>query len=284
MKKKLHKYVPYLVGTCLLAMVACGSDDDDNGSGRPGGGGGGTTGAPDEQQETIGTYRATLAPIPLNTTASGNPTGRLDVVIEGDEFKATMNMEGVPASIVHAQHIMLGTSCPTEANDVNNDSFIDIFEGIPNYGLALIPLDGDLEDQDDGKEGFPRASADGSYTWTKTASLSRMIADLQDADVDPEDALGKLSGNELNLAGKVVIVHGVREDANLPDSVRTIDDFRSHESLPIACGVIERVQQEEGGTTGGDDTTTTGGDTGGTNGNGGSNGNGGPNGNGDNQQ
>lgn len=265
MKRKMHKLVPYLIGTCLLAMVACGSDDDDNGSGTRGGGGG-TTGTPDEQQETVGTYRATLAPIPLNTAVAGNPRGNLDVVIAGDEFKATMKMEGVPGSVVHAQHIMIGTSCPTETNDINNDTFIDVIEGVPNYGLALIPLDGDLEDQDDGKEGFPRASADGTYTWTETASLSRMIADLQDADIDVEDGLTKLQGEDLALDGKVVIVHGVREDANLPDSVGTIDDYRNHQSLPIACGVIERVQPEEDNPTTGDTGTPTTGNGGETNG------------------
>lgn len=258
MKKKMHKYVPYLVGTCLLTMVACGSDDDDNGSGS----------RPQEQQETVGTYKATLAPIPLNTTVAGNPTGTLDVVIEGDEFKATMNMQGVPGNVVHAQHITVGSSCPTATNDVNNDSYVDVLEGAPNYGLILIPLDGDLEDQDDGENGFPRANSGGSYTWSKTASLSRMIADLQDADVDLEDGLTKLNGSDLNLAGKVVIVHGVNSNSNLPDSVATLDDFRNHQSLPIACGVIERVAEEDDGGTTGETTTgeTTGETTGDTTG------------------
>ena len=261
MKKRMHKLVPYLVGTCLLTMVACGSDDDDNG--------GGSSPGPQEQQETVGTYKAPLAPVPLNTSVGGNPTGTLDVVIEGDEFKATMNMQGVPGSIAHAQHIMIGTSCPTDTNDVNNDNFVDVLEGVPNYGLILIPLDGDLEDQDDGQTGFPRANSAGTYTWTKTASLSRMIADLQDADVDLEDALGKLNGSDLNLAGKVVIVHGVPTNSNLPDSVATIDDYQSHQSLPIACGVIQRVEEDTtttGQTTGETTAATTGETTGATTG------------------
>ena len=261
MKKRMDKYLPYVLGTCLLAVVACGSDDDDSGSGRAGGGG------PQQQQETEGTYRATLAPIPLNNSVAGNPTGQLEVVIEGDEVKATMNMSGVPGGIRHAQHIMLGTSCPTASNDANQDNFVDVLEGVPNYGLILIPLDGDLEDQDDGASGFPLANSAGTYSYSRTGSLTRMLADLQDADVDLEDGLGKLDGNDLNLEGKVVIVHGVNPTSNLPDSVATIDDFRSHQSLPIACGVIERVEEDTtttGTTTAGTTDTTTAGTTTGT--------------------
>lgn len=237
MKKKMNNYMPYVLGTCLLAVVACGSDDDDSGSG--------TTNRPQQQQETPGTYKATLAPIPLNSAVAGNPTGTLDVVIEGDEFNATMKMTGVPGSMRHAQHIMIGTSCPTASNDVNSDNFVDVLEGVPNYGLILIPLDGNLEDQDDGASGFPFANAAGSYTWTKTASLSRMIADLQDADLDLEDGLGKLDGSDLNLEGKVVLVHGVKQTSNLPSTVATLDDFQNYESLPIACGKIERVAEQQ---------------------------------------
>lgn len=237
MKKKMNNYMPYVLGTCLLAVVACGSDDDDSGSG--------TVNVPQEQQETPGIYKATLAPIPLNSAVAGSPTGTLDVVIEGDEFNATMKMTGVAGSMRHAQHIMIGTSCPTASNDVNNDNYVDVLEGVPNYGLILIPLDGNLEDQDDGASGFPIANAAGSYSWTKTASLSRMIADLQDADLDLEDGLGKLDGSELNLEGKVVIVHGVKQTSNLPSTVATLDDFKNFESLPIACGKIERVSEQQ---------------------------------------
>lgn len=238
MKKKMNNYMPFVLGTCLLAVVACGSDDDDSGSGT-------AANPPQQQQETPGTYKATLAPIPLNSTVAGNPTGTLDVVIEGDEFNATMKMTGVPGSMRHAQHIMIGTSCPTASNDVNSDNFIDVLEGVPNYGLILIPLDGNLEDQDDGASGFPFANAAGSYTWTKTASLSRMITDLQDADLDLEDGLGKLDGSDLNLEGKVVLVHGAKQTSNLPSTVATLDDFKNYESLPIACGKIERVAEQQ---------------------------------------
>lgn len=263
MKKKSNKFLPYLVGTCLLAVVACGSDDDDNGSGTVGGG----PNPPQEQQENVGTYRATINPIPLNTAVSGNPTGTFEMVIEGDEVKATVNMQGVPSGVVHAQHIMIGDSCPTEANNVgNNDEYIDVIEGATSYKTILIPLDGDLEDQEDGREGFPRASADGTYQYSKTGSLSKMIADLRDdrddlEDIvdevtDVEDLYAKLESDELNLEGKVIVIHGVKEDANLPDSVRTIEGFRSHQSLPIACGVIQRVAEETTDETTTSDTTT----------------------------
>lgn len=61
-KSKLEKFTPFVIGTCMLSLVAaCGSDDDDSGSG---------TGA-DEQQERPqeGQYRVVLSPV--NTNVAG---------------------------------------------------------------------------------------------------------------------------------------------------------------------------------------------------------------------
>lgn len=84
---------------------------------------------------------------------------------------------------------------------------------------------------------------------------------LTSPDSDPNDGIGKLPANTDSIGfdgARVVEIHGVAANANLPDSVISADPNNSpEEELPIACGVLRR----SGGATGG-----TGGTTGGTGG------------------
>lgn len=164
-------------------------------------------------------------------------------------------MIGTPASITHVQHIHSLSACPTMARDVNADGFLDVVEGVPDYGPILIPLDGDLNSQAGGTATNPMANRSGVYSYSETASLARMLADLQAPDVDTTDVVIKLQpGEDLNLAGKHFVVHGVPASTNLPDSVASIHGLPGEATLPIACGTITRVT--DGGTTTGGTATT----------------------------
>ena len=258
-RSRLEKFLPVVLSAVMLTFVAaCGSDDDDDS-----GGGITTTTQPEqpeeEQQPDEGTFRAELQP--LNSSVGGNTVGTAKITVVGDELKFDMVVNGAPANITHIQHIHAGTACPTSAEDVNGDGFVDVLEGLPRYGAILIPLDGDLETQEGGTASNPSANATGTYRYTERASLTRMLADLRAPDTDTTDAVIKLEpGQPLNLASRHVVVHGIPATPPLPATVGTIHDAPSNATLPIACGLITRVP--EGGTTG----ETTGGTTGGTTG------------------
>jgi hypothetical protein len=269
---KLKAMTPLLVGTCMLTLaVSCGNDDDSSsGIGQQ------------QQQEDQGIYRARLTP--LNTASSGNPSGNATITILGDEVLANVIMEGVSPG-KHLQHVHLAGTCPTETQDANGDGLVDVVEAVSAAGPILIPLDGNIEAQNSGSNGYPSAGSDGRYVWTKRGSLARLIADLRAEDTNTEDSLVKLpEGQELNLAGRVVVIHGVSANSNLPETVQTINGLPAYETLPIACGVLERVGEDQedeetngtngttgtpgttgtNGTTGTDGTTGTNGTTGGT--------------------
>lgn len=223
------KILPFALSLTLMGgVVSCGSDDDDDDDGV----------APQLQQED-GTFRASLSP--LNSSVSGNTGGTAEFMIDGDTFKATVMVNGAPMAL-HAQHIHAGSACPTMADDANGDGFLDVVEGVPVYGPILIPLDGDLSSQDAGGSDFPSGR---SYTYEQTTSYAAMLGDLNLPDPNPEDAVTKLGGSLLNLEGRHVIIHGVMESADLPDSVASIADLPNFVTLPIACGVIERATAEE---------------------------------------
>lgn len=235
-----------LVGACLLGVVACGSDDDND-----------DVVIQQEQQQDEGTYRAVLSP--LNTSVAGETAGTVEVVISGDNVSVKSSVTGSPRGVKHRQNIMVGSACPTA--DTNADTFIDIPETVATTGQILIPLDSDLSEQLNGIDYGPIANGSGNYVYRRSTTLTRMLADLNSPDPDTTDAIEKLPlGSNLNLDGRVVLIHGVARSTNLPDTVGSVGDLEAEDALPIACGTLVRVVQEETPP----ETPTTGGSTAGT--------------------
>lgn len=231
-----------LIGTCLFTLVSCGSDNSSNS-------GNNTVQQQEEQlQDNQGTYRAVLSS--LNTNVAGNTTGTVEITIEGDDIRVFSNVTGAPAGVKHLQNITLSSSCPTEAQDVNGDSYVDIAESTTTTGPILIPLDSDLSAQLDGMTYGPIANSEGTYIYRRSTTLSDLLSDLTTPDPDVLDPIVKLpEGQNLNLGGRVIIVHGVASSKNLPETVSSVGDLPSELSLPIACGKLVRVSSEEEETT-----------------------------------
>lgn len=231
---KKNKFVSsLLIGSCFITLAACGGKS-----------GGSSSSAPQkqEQQDDQGLYRATLKP--LNPSLTGETTGTLEIRIEGDDVVVTSNVTGAPAGVKHLQHVTLLSSCPAAATEAGS------FVGAASAGQILIPLDSDLSDQLNGMSFGPIANGEGSYVYKRSTSLTQMLADLRAADPDDTDAIVKLSPEQnLNLAGKVVIVRGVSSATELPDTVGTIGDLTPAQALPIACGELVRISSEDGETT-----------------------------------
>jgi hypothetical protein len=238
-----------LIGTCLLTLASCGNDNDDSSNGSTG------SGAREEQQlDDQGVYRAVLSP--LNTNVAGNTSGTVEIRVEGDEVIAESNVTGAPAGVKHLQNITFSSACPAENADVNNDSFVDAAEAAVSTGPILIPLDSDLSDQLNGMSYGPIANSAGMYFYRRSSTLSNILGDLRSVDPDITDPVIKLSPEQdLNLANRVVVVHGVASSANLPGTVTSYGDLPASQTLPIACGKLVRISNED--TTGGTVTIST---------------------------
>jgi len=206
--KKINKIIP---AACLLALASCG------GSGSSNSGGSSTGPAEDpteEMQATEGTYKAILRPYNF-TVAGWIPNGMTDIKIMGDKIEVKSWLDDA-ANVVHMQNIHLGTQCPTIANDSNKDGFVDFQESVQVSKQILLQLDSDLDSQSE-LSVYPR----GNFTYFQTASLSSLIP--------------------LNLEGKVIIVTGAAADRGLPATVGQFNNQTREASIPIACGVIERM-------------------------------------------
>lgn len=228
-KKKLPLLLMLLAVLNLFAACGSGDDDDDSAQNEQ---------TPEEQTDQ-GSYQAQLAP--LNVSVGGSPTGTATIVISGDEVEADVNLRNAH-STVHAQFVDTATRCPNAQDDVNSDGFVDYQEAKVASGQILIPLDNELSSQAAGGS-FPSGS---SYSYDEETSLTQMLADLTAPDTTPTDDITKLpAGSQLNLAGRVVVIHGVRSSTSLPATVAGAGSIPAQRVLPIACGVLVRVAEGE---------------------------------------
>jgi hypothetical protein len=74
------------------------------------------------------------------------------------------------------------------------------------------------------KDTYPKADADGAYSYDKTVSLKA----LQEAFA------AKFPGQQLDLDRRVVFIHGVPDSATLPDTAASLGDIPANVTLPIA--------------------------------------------------
>jgi hypothetical protein len=245
--RPINKIIPAL---CLLALTSCGG----SGNGGSGGGSGANTDigtnpptvptpdptpeVPQEMQVTEGTYKAILRPYNFNV-AGWIPNGMTDIKIVANQIEVNSWLDD-SANVIHMQNIHLGRQCPNAGHDLNQDGFVDFDESIQIANKILIPLDSDLNTQLAGLNIYPK----GNFSYFQSASLETMMSDLVAADQDPSDLNAKLGPNEsLNLEGKVIIVTGTAANRGLPETVSAISNQTRELSIPIACGVIERIPE-----------------------------------------
>jgi len=184
-----------------------------------------------EVQSLEGHYRAIIRP--LNNSLSGwIPSGMAQIKILGDTFEVQTWLEDA-ASTVHHQNIHLGTECPI-SNDLNSDGFIDVKEMIPTTKEILIPLDDELDAVAIGMGMYPSGR---TYQYSQQASLAKLIGELHQTVLSPN--------KPLKLEGKIILIHGASPASSLPNSVTTIEGRTAQETVPIACGVLEKVEINE---------------------------------------
>ncbi len=174
---------------------------------------------------------------PMNSSTIGTSTvGKAQFAIKGDKLTVRINVANAPPNTVHWQHIhgfVNGdeAKCPTDTADVNGDGIIDLIETAPASGTTMIPLNANPVAMDVTGKGYPKASSDGTYMYQKTLSLKAL-----------KGAFAKqFNGQKLDLADRVVFIHGVPSNTKLPASVSSLPGAPAQVTIPIACGQITAV-------------------------------------------
>jgi hypothetical protein len=176
-------------------------------------------------------YAVSLTPL----NGSGVTGAAAFEVTEGGDFVVGMEVLSLADGQPHPQHVRAGPACPTSASDADGDGLIDVSEAATDFGLILIPLDEDLADP--GVNGFPTGTP---VEYQASVAYGVLMAHLDAADIDPDDSLVTLDGEDLQLDARTVVIHGawVREGGVVAGGTEgaTYDAM-----LPVACGTIDRV-------------------------------------------
>lgn len=192
--------------------------------------------APGWAQQADAVYHATLAPMNA-AAAGGETTGEARFEVRGDELTITIDVQGAPAGITHWQHFHGMTEAGVQATcagpdaDANGDGVVDLIETGPASGTTMVPFTADPASMDVPGGAYPVADAEGAYHYSQTVSLAAL-----------SEAFAKaFDGQELALDSRVLLIHGVAEDAGLPETTQSLGPIPATTTLPIACGQIERV-------------------------------------------
>lgn len=181
---------------------------------------------------------------PVNYNLHFKNIGMVGVSRDGDQFEAMANLKYAPKATTIKSAIYTARRCPSIKDDLNHDAYIDILEARLAIGKITIPFDSDLDSQMGGHNSFPSADVTGKLTYHHTASFNRMFADLKMPDEDPSDQMIKLGDEEgLTFPGRIVIFQGLNNDVPLPESVATTDGESAHDSIPVGCAVLWKVNE-----------------------------------------
>jgi len=197
-----------------------------------------------------GAERSKLFPTDIGVVVTDFLTANFDEIMdynftalvekEFDELVMDVRLNNSGKNIIHAQSIRTGSRCPSLIDDKNEDDIIDAIEGEAVYGKVFIPLDGDISTQSSHDGEFPAADTYGNYIYAKVTSFSTFMVDLRDESGNQEYI--KLKSQEpLSIESRVVVIHGMSEETDLPATVRTMGPMTIHQSIPIVCGVIQKV-------------------------------------------
>ena len=182
-------------------------------------------------------YEAQIQSLNSNVT-NLQTSGKARFVIDGNKMHITIDIKNAPPAIEHWQHFHGFTdegiaTCASESEDVNGDGIIDVVETETVSGTTMIPFNKLPAEMDIPTDTYPVADDNGSYHYEIDVSLD----DLESAFAN---AFG---GSELNLDSRVIYIHGVPSDTNLPETVASLGYIPAHVTLPIACGKIEKVEE-----------------------------------------
>lgn len=205
----------FIFFSALTLLASCG---------KGGGGSSSQSGSAIQEQKSEGSYLAILRP--YNNSLSGFlPTGKAEIVIRDDNFSVKTYLDD-DQRVSHIQSIHTGTRCPDLTDDRNGDGLIDVEESYRVVGGILIPLDAEISSAEEGENIYPTG---GGFTYSEQGPLSKIEADVKSR-----------TNQNLNLGGRVVLIHGVGSATNLPGSVKSLGMLPATATIPIACGILKR--------------------------------------------
>jgi|GEM_PF-3679741 len=192
------------------------------------------------------------------------------IIIDGNRAGIFIQGAGLSPQTVHMQHIHLGTACPTSTADKNSDGVVDALEASTVAGPSVVPLS--LNPVRSIVEGIiapgtppPAPSVPTTPTTPREEPPTRDLGNISTHSAYPiaaqngslnyiasiplnalQRALSQHSSSEetpVTLEKKVIIIHGVASNIQLPNTVKGFPGVSATESLPVICGQIVKSSE-----------------------------------------
>ncbi|MCZ7595859.1 MAG: hypothetical protein M5U16_13900 [Hyphomicrobium sp.] len=181
-------------------------------------------------------YVAKLAP--LNAEKIGiSASGSADLRVADGKLTVSIDLAGLTPGLMHLQHFHgfpdgKDAACPTAKEDANGDGYIDLIETEAVAGTTMLPFHEHPATLEIPNNTYPVADDKGAASYSHSDSVEELEKALKE----------KLKAPVLDLAKRVIFVHGVASDARLPQSVKSLPGVPAQVTIPVACGKIEAVK------------------------------------------
>lgn len=174
---------------------------------------------------------------PVNADVIGTEvTGTAELIEDADVLKIKITAKGTPPNMMHWSHFHgfiddRKGKVPTMADDTNGDGIIDLPELYAVAGQTMVPFDDAPHDMHIPHDNYPHSDADGNWHYAFEVPIKELKLKFQE----------KFGTDDLQLDKRTVLIHGVPESVELPDTVLgTVAGYGPHTTLPIGVGEIVR--------------------------------------------
>ena len=181
-------------------------------------------------------YIAKLAP--LNAEKVGtSASGTADLQVANGKLSVSIELVGLTPSLMHLQHFHgfadgRDAACPTAKDDANGDGYIDLIETEAIAGTTMLPFHEHPVTLEIPNDTYPVANNKGAASYKHSNSVGELEKALKE----------KLKAPALDLAKRVIFVHGIASNTKLPESVKSLPGVPAQVTIPVACGKIEAVK------------------------------------------
>lgn len=193
-------------------------------------------GPPATPGEAAERYIAKL--VPLNAEKIGtSASGTAELQVADGKLTVSVDVKGLTPGLMHLQHFHgfpdgRDATCPTAKEDTNGDGYVDLIETEPVAGTTMLPFHAHPATLEIPNDTYPVADKNGAAQYLHSDSVAELEKALKEKF--------KIPG--LDLAKRVIFIHGVASNAELPDSVKSLPGVPAQVTIPVACGKIEAVQ------------------------------------------
>lgn len=176
--------------------------------------------------------------VPLNEEFIGTSAhGTAEFTQDENNLHIKIEMFDTPSKTQHWEHFHgfpdgKDAQIATMKQDINHDGLVDLPETETVSDTTMVPFDNAPHEMNVPNDNYPVSDADGHFAYEMDVPLDQLQAKFKSV----------FGTDELELAKRVIYVHGVPESLKLPDTVSgEVADYDAHVTLPIATGKIRAI-------------------------------------------